>query len=55
MRHPGVFIAESGSKESETWYKLVGIVRTRILYQDGKIISFYSYIDYGITSEWFPS
>lgn len=52
MRHPGVSIPEPGSLEEKTWRKLVGQVRVIERFQEGKRISFYSYIDYGITSAW---
>lgn len=63
-KHPGVFVAEPGTKLAETWKLLVANVRIRIV--PGHWVYdvttkktrwvepvFFSYIDYGVTSAWF--
>jgi hypothetical protein len=53
MRHPGLFVAEPGSLLERTWRKLVGQVRIQARYKEGKLVSWFSYIDYAVTSRWF--
>jgi hypothetical protein len=53
MRYPGVTVFEEGSVAAKTWRKMVGIIRYQVRYSQGKIVSFYAYIDYGVTSAWF--
>lgn len=52
MKHPGVFVAEPGSLEEKTWRKLVGQIRIVERFQEGKRVSVFIYIDYGVTSAW---
>lgn len=53
MRYPGVTVWAPGTLQAKTWRKLVGIVRVQARYREGKLLSWYSYIDYGVTSKWF--
>jgi hypothetical protein len=53
MSHPGPTLHAPNSLTAKTWRKLVGQVRIQARYKEGKLISWYAYIDYGVTSKWF--
>ncbi len=63
MKHPGLLVAEPGSKTAQTWRLMVGVVRINLVpghwVYDASIRKnrwiepvFFSYIDYGVTSAW---
>lgn len=52
MKHPGITVAEPGTLLAKTWRKLVGQVRVQERFFYGKRVSFFAYIDYGVTSRW---